>query len=199
MKKILLLFVMIGITTSLSAQIKGTVVSNNQPVENAYVYNQTSKSHSHSNQLGQFEISNTNVGDILLVGLLGYEKQEITLTQDILNNLIIDLKPKAFMLDELVLSQPTDVLNSIVQIDLETNPINSSQEILRKVPGLIIGQHAGGGKAEQLFLRGFDIDHGTDVALSVDGMPVNMVSHAHGQGYSDLHFLIPETIEKIKP
>jgi hypothetical protein len=65
------------------------------------------------------------------------------------------------------------------------------------VPGLIIGQHAGGGKAEQLFLRGFDIDHGTDVSISVDGMPVNMVSHAHGQGYSDLHFLIPETVNKI--
>lgn len=197
MKKLLSLFVMIGCTMSLSAQIKGTVVSNNQPIEDAYIYNQTSKSHSHSNQLGQFEISNTNVGDILLIGLLGYEKQEITLTQELTDNLIIDLKPKAFMLDELVLSQPTDVLSSIVQIDLETNPINSSQEILRKVPGLIIGQHAGGGKAEQLFLRGFDVDHGTDVALSVDGMPVNMVSHAHGQGYSDLHFLIPETIEKI--
>ncbi|WP_304143701.1 TonB-dependent receptor domain-containing protein [Mesoflavibacter zeaxanthinifaciens] len=197
MKKLLLLFVMIGTTMSLSAQIKGSVVSNNQPVEDAYIYNQTSKSHSHSNQLGQFEISNTNVGDVLLIGLLGYEKQEVTLTDNLIANLVIDLKPKAFMLDELVLSQPTDVLSSIVQIDLETNPINSSQEILRKVPGLIIGQHAGGGKAEQLFLRGFDIDHGTDVALSVDGMPVNMVSHAHGQGYSDLHFLIPETIEKI--
>ncbi|UAB75541.1 TonB-dependent receptor domain-containing protein [Mesoflavibacter sp. SCSIO 43206] len=197
MKKLLLLFVMIGTTMSLSAQIKGTVVSNNQPIEDAYIYNQTSKSHSHSNQLGQFEISNTNVGDVLLIGLLGYEKQEVTLTDNLIANLVIDLKPKAFMLDELVLSQPADVLSSIVQIDLETNPINSSQEILRKVPGLIIGQHAGGGKAEQLFLRGFDIDHGTDVALSVDGMPVNMVSHAHGQGYSDLHFLIPETIEKI--
>jgi outer membrane receptor protein involved in Fe transport len=197
MKKLLLLFVMIGTTMSLSAQIKGTVVNNNQPIEDAYIYNQTSKSHSHSNQLGQFEISNTNVGDVLLIGLLGYEKQEVTLTDNLIANLVIDLKPKAFMLDELVLSQPTDVLSSIVQIDLETNPINSSQEILRKVPGLIIGQHAGGGKAEQLFLRGFDIDHGTDVALSVDGIPVNMVSHAHGQGYSDLHFLIPETIEKI--
>jgi outer membrane receptor for Fe3+-dicitrate len=60
---------------------------------------------------------------------------------------------------------------------LETT-VNSSQEILRKVPGLFIGQHAGGGKAEQIFLRGFDIDHGTDIAISVDGMPVNMVSCA---------------------
>ena len=65
------------------------------------------------------------------------------------------------------------------------------------VPGLFTAQHAGGGKAEQIFLRGFDIDHGTDIQLTVDGMPVNMVSHAHGQGYADLHFLIPETIEKV--
>ena len=88
-------------------------------------------------------------------------------------------------------------MNVLSKIDLQTKPVNSSQEILRKVPGLFIGQHAGGGKAEQIFLRGFDIDHGTDIALSVDGMPVNMVSHAHGQGYADLHFVIPETIEKI--
>ena len=77
------------------------------------------------------------------------------------------------------------------------DPINNSQEVLRMVPGLFIGQHAGGGKAEQIFLRGFDIDHGTDINLSVDGMPVNMVSHAHGQGYADLHWVIPELIEKV--
>lgn len=62
---------------------------------------------------------------------------------------------------------------------------------------LFIGQHAGGGKAEQLFIRGFDVDHGTDVAISVDGIPVNIPSHAHGQGYADLHFIIPELIETV--
>lgn len=60
-----------------------------------------------------------------------------------------------------------------------------------------IAQHAGGGKAEQIFLRGFDADHGTDVNIGVDGIPVNMTSHGHGQGYADLHFVIPETIEAI--
>ena len=65
------------------------------------------------------------------------------------------------------------------------------------MPGLFIGQHAGGGKAEQIFIRGFDVDHGTDLSISVHGIPVNMVSHAHGQGYADLHFLIPEIIENI--
>jgi outer membrane cobalamin receptor len=70
--------------------------------------------------------------------------------------------------------------------------VRSAQDILRTVPGLFTGQHQGGGKAEQIFLRGFDIDHGTDINVTVDGLPVNMVSHAHGQGYADLHFLIPE-------
>lgn len=86
----------------------------------------------------------------------------------------------------------------VSKIDLEKNPVKSSQEILRVVPGLFIAQHAGGGKAEQMFLRGFDLDHGTDICLHVDGMPVNMVSHAHGQGYADLHFLQPEVIETIE-
>ncbi|MDW8848935.1 TonB-dependent receptor plug domain-containing protein [Flavobacterium sp. MMLR14_040] len=80
---------------------------------------------------------------------------------------------------------------------MEIQPVSNSQDLMRKVPGLFIGQHAGGGKAEQIFLRGFDCDHGTDINVSVDGMPVNMVSHAHGQGYADLHFVIPETVDKI--
>ncbi|MFN2567754.1 MAG: TonB-dependent receptor, partial [Gemmatimonadaceae bacterium] len=79
----------------------------------------------------------------------------------------------------------------------QLRPRASSQELLTLAPGLVIAQHAGGGKAEQIFLRGFDADHGTDVALSVDGTPVNMVSHAHGQGYADLHFLIPDVVERV--
>ena len=85
----------------------------------------------------------------------------------------------------------------ISSIDISLRPIINSQEILRFVPGLFIGQHAGGGKAEQIFLRGFDLDHGTDIRLTVDGMPVNMVSHAHGQGYADLHFVIPELVAGV--
>lgn len=88
-------------------------------------------------------------------------------------------------------------LSSISGIDLQLRPTNSAQDMLRLVPGLFIAQHAGGGKAEQMFLRGFDIDHGTDLNITVDGMPVNMVSHAHGQGYADLHFLIPELVERV--
>jgi len=84
--------------------------------------------------------------------------------------------------------------HTLGKVDLNLRPVNSSQDLMRLVPGLFIAQHMGGGKAEQIFMRGFDADHGTDVNVSVDGMPVNMVSHIHGQGYADLHFLIPETV-----
>lgn len=99
-------------------------------------------------------------------------------------------------LDQVVISSKK-VEGEIMAIDLKKVPVNSSQDLLRKVPGLFIAQHAGGGKAEQIFLRGFDNDHGTDIAITADGVPVNMVSHAHGQGYADLHFLIPETVKNI--
>jgi len=75
--------------------------------------------------------------------------------------------------------------------------VSTAQDMLQLAPGLVIAQHAGGGKAEQIFLRGFDADHGTDVAISSDGIPVNMVSHGHGQGYADIHFAIPELVESI--
>ncbi|RYY69002.1 MAG: TonB-dependent receptor [Chitinophagaceae bacterium] len=112
---------------------------------------------------------------------------------------IIYLDPKVSSLAEVEVrpSGKNGVFKTISDFDIHLRPVNNSQEVLRMVPGLFIGQHAGGGKAEQIFLRGFDIDHGTDINLSVDGMPVNMVSHAHGQGYADLHWVIPELIEKV--
>ncbi len=91
----------------------------------------------------------------------------------------------------------SEKVDNISAVDIHTRPINTSQDILRIVPGLVIAQHAGGGKAEQIFLRGFDIDHGTDIRITVDGIPVNMVSHAHGQGYADLHWLIPEMVKGV--
>jgi outer membrane receptor protein involved in Fe transport len=84
------------------------------------------------------------------------------------------------------------------QRDLELRPSNTPSDVLRLTPGLIIGQHHGGGKADQILFRGFDTDHGTDFAVFIDGMPVNMVSHAHGQGYADMHWLIPETVERVE-
>jgi len=96
--------------------------------------------------------------------------------------------------------QPTSAATeqTRTQRDLELRPSNTPSDVMRLTPGLIIGQHHGGGKADQIMFRGFDSDHGTDFAVFVDGIPVNMVSHAHGQGYADLHWLIPETIERIE-
>ena len=82
--------------------------------------------------------------------------------------------------------------------DYLLRPHSTTQEILNNVPGLLVVQHQGGGKAFQYFLRGFDVDHGTDLLLTADGMPINLVTHAHGQGYADTNFLIPETVEDIR-
>lgn len=80
------------------------------------------------------------------------------------------------------------------KIDMQLQPLKSAQDLLRTVPGLFIAQHAGGGKAEQILVRGIDNDHGTDFGIFVDGIPINLPNHAHGQGYADMHFLIPEVI-----
>jgi hypothetical protein len=81
----------------------------------------------------------------------------------------------------------------VSQQQMMSQPLLRPAAVLENIPGLIVTQHSGEGKANQYFLRAFNLDHGTDLALEVDDMPVNMPSHAHGQGYSDLNFLIPET------
>ncbi len=81
---------------------------------------------------------------------------------------------------------------------LENRPLLRPAEVLEVVPGLIISQHSGDGKANQYYLRGFNLDHGTDFATTLMGMPANMPTHAHGQGYSDLQFLIPELIDRMQ-
>lgn len=81
---------------------------------------------------------------------------------------------------------------------LALRPLSRPAELLEFVPGLIATQHSGEGKGNQYFLRGFNLDHGTDLAIRVDGLPVNMPSHAHGQGYADLNFLIPELVDHME-
>jgi len=81
--------------------------------------------------------------------------------------------------------------------EIQARPYLRRGEILETVPGMVITQHAGGGKANQYFLRGYNLDHGTDFAVSIEGMPVNMRTHSHGQGYADLNILIPELVERL--
>ncbi len=180
-------------------ELSGTVTSeNNKPIEGVGVYNKTTGAYTYTNVSGYFEIDDIAIGHEVYFYSLGYKTQILTIKEEQLNTTLkIVLVASAVSLDQVVLVSKVNALSNFVNVDVKTNPVQSSQEILRKVPGLIIGQHAGGGKAEQIFLRGFDIDHGTDIAINVDGLPVNMVSHAHGQGYADMHFIIPETIDNI--
>ncbi|GAA5220206.1 TonB-dependent receptor [Membranihabitans marinus] len=177
--------------------IKGKVIEDyGSPIIGVHILNRSNNQHTHTNDEGFFQLSGTNVGDTLQFSHIGFESEN-HVVESFKNQLEIRMSSESISLNEVVISNKVNALHLISDIDIEINPVNSSQDILRKVPGLIIGQHAGGGKAEQIFLRGFDIDHGTDINITVDGLPVNMVSHAHGQGYADLHFVIPETIEKI--
>ncbi len=195
------IFILLGfIATStlpvLGQTIKGKIINlNGKPIEGVQIFNIRTDQHTHTNEFGIFTLEKTQQNDILSIGGLGYKTKEIKANLSDPEPIVLD--EDVLRLEEVVIHPKLAGLNFITAIDLKVTPVNSSQEILRKVPGLFIGQHAGGGKAEQLFLRGFDLDHGTDIAISVDGMPVNMVSHAHGQGYADLHFLIPETVEQI--
>lgn len=156
--------------------------------------------------LGRFRLERLPAGTHqLLVSALGYRSQRTALTVAATGAapeaLTLALVPSALQLAEVTVAQPRDLNQSVAAItgiDRQLRPVNSAQDLLRLVPGLFIAQHAGGGKAEQIFLRGFDVDHGTDFAVSIDGMPVNMVSHAHGQGYADFHFVIPEVVEQLR-
>ena len=87
---------------------------------------------------------------------------------------------------------------AITSRQLEVRPFMRQGEVLETVPGVIITQHSGEGKANQYFLRGLNLDHGSDFAMTVAGAPVNMVTHAHSQGYADLNFLIPELVAGVQ-
>ena len=87
---------------------------------------------------------------------------------------------------------------AVTRKELDAVPVYRVGEILETTPGLVVTQHSGDGKANQYFLRGFNLDHGTDLAITVDGMPVNLRTHGHGQGYSDLNFLIPELVSGMQ-
>ena len=94
--------------------------------------------------------------------------------------------------------QPTAASAATISgAEVNAQPFSRPGEALEVVPGLIVTQHSGEGKANQYFLRGFNLDHGTDLAITIDGMPVNMRTHGHGQGYSDINFLIPELIQSV--
>lgn len=185
------------ITATKSQTITGKVTDNqNNPLVGVNIVNLNTGKHSHSSLTGDFQLTQVSQGDDIQFSFIGYETQ-VTTVKNPSNELTIIMKAQNVDIEGIIITPGVDASSIMAEVDAENMVINSSQDVLRQVPGVVIGQHAGGGKAEQIFLRGFDIDHGTDLSISVDGLPVNMVSHAHGQGYADLHFVIPEMIEEI--
>ena len=140
----------------------------------------------------------------VIFSYIGHDTREVVLDFEEGKELEFDveLAPGSIDLSAVTIEarRPVSAASSkaIRDFDLKIKPVKSAQDLLKLAPGLVIAQHAGGGKAEQIFMRGFDADHGTDVAVHVDGLPVNMVSHGHGQGYADLHFIIPELVEDLE-
>ena len=199
MKKAFLLFVLSFLLVNIaSAQkiITGRVIDSlsRQPVPGVYISTIDGKNATITDAMGSFELK-TNANK-LKASAIGYKTKFFSTNKN--NNTIILSKANVNLKQVTVRANAISPAQTVCKLDLRLKPVNTSQEVLRLIPGLFIAQHEGGGKAEQIFLRGFDMDHGTDISINVDGMPVNMVSHAHGQGYADLHFLIPETIDHIE-
>jgi len=197
LKKVLLFTAALAFSVQSKAQFlfKGKVIDSatHQPIEYASVI--AGGQSAGTNKAGNFQISLPADTSALLISYIGYQRKLVPVKSSS-ERVTIGLKRGHIDLREVVISPHLDnnSFHTLSTLDLNLRPVNSSQDLMRLVPGLFIAQHMGGGKAEQIFIRGFDADHGTDLNVSVDGMPVNMVSHIHGQGYADLHFLIPETV-----
>ena len=204
-KKIKLLILLTINTNIAFGQTKSLYVVdtlNKIPIQSAVVQSVDLKFNQITDENGFVNLTKLNKNtNTMVIHCVGYETKSVLISDLNSKNqtAIIYLQQKITSLAEVKINAGSriGIFKTISDLDIHLRPINNSQEVLRMVPGLFIGQHAGGGKAEQIFLRGFDLDHGTDINISVDGMPVNMVSHAHGQGYADLHFVIPEMIEKV--
>ena len=176
--------------------IKGRVIDTltREPIESAVITDIQTNTKAATDKKGYFILHGAK-GDMLNVSYIGYQAKQVKADHD--KPMLIALDKGMITLKDVTISNNLttfDTYKILSTMDLNMQPVKSAQDLLRLVPGLFIAQHQGGGKAEQIFLRGFDADHGTDVNISMDGIPVNMVTHAHGQGYADLHFLIPETV-----
>ncbi len=203
MKKIFTFFILLsaGICTQMQAQnaITGRVIdlATREPLELAVVHDLNTGKNSFTDREGRFAPLRIDGGDSLWieVSFIGYKSRQVRIGTGS-SDAVVELEKSTLDMKAITITGRAGVntFHTLSQIDLNMQPARSAQDLLRLVPGLFIAQHQGGGKAEQIFLRGFDADHGTDVNVSVDGMPVNLVSQSHGQGYADLHFLIPETV-----
>ncbi len=162
-----------------------------------------------SDKNGSFIISGLSAGNYrLVISNAGFQTKEISVTigtTGVLAPLQISLAVKAVSTtinvqgreDDLIGIADSATQGTVGAKEIEDRPILRSGEVLETIPGLIITQHAGGGKANQYFLRGFNLDHGTDFAVFLDGMPLNLPSHGHGEGYADMNIVIPEFVRRL--
>ncbi|MET3045873.1 TonB-dependent receptor domain-containing protein [Flavobacterium covae] len=199
-----LLFLFLFQKTQGQSSINGFIidVTNQTKIEGATIRIKESGESTISQENGVYKLQSASEGiKTIIVSHIGYNvfTTKINFKKDEQKSLNISLLHNVMNLEELVISASSikKQENKIDQISLQLQPIKSAQDLLRAVPGLFIAQHAGGGKAEQIFVRGIDNDHGTDFSIQMDGIPANMPSHAHGQGYADMHFMIPETIGTV--
>lgn len=199
--------VLLGAAQVLAATLSGQVTDKDSahPLPGANIAIMELDRATTTDMQGRYRLSRVPPGQYhLRISLVGYDAAERHLVVTAADSLQLDIEIAAnpIHLGEMLIraerSFSAASSRAVRDFDLQMRPRVSAHQMLQMAPGLIIAQHAGGGKAEQIFLRNFDADHGTDVAVTVDGMPVNMVSHGHGQGYADLHFLIPELVEELE-
>jgi hypothetical protein len=197
-----------------TAQLSGTVVDASGAVLGGATVqvrsaNGTALKTTQSDADGSFTISELPAGDYrLVISHADFKTEEIPVTIGITAapaplrislavgsvSSSINVQGRA---DDLVGIAESGTQGTVGAQEIEERPMLRSGEVLEAVPGLIITQHAGGGKANQYFLRGFNLDHGTDMAMFLDGMPLNLPSHAHGEGYSDMNIVIPELVQRV--
>ncbi len=196
------------------SQVSGTVVDSSGAVIAGAAVQIRSMDHTAqrttlTDRNGSFSISGLPAGHYrLVVSGPAFETKEVPIsirTAEVLASLRLTLAVGSVSTsinvqgraDDLIGIADSGTQGTVGATELQDRPILRSGEVLETVPGVIITQHAGGGKANQYFLRGFNLDHGTDFAIFIDDMPLNLPSHAHGEGYSDMNTVIPEFVRRV--
>ena len=186
-----------------TGSIRGVVYEgdSHKPLEGAGIFIKGANSSAVTDAFGKFFLKGMEPGRYqVIISYVGFEtkEEELKVEDGVTTDVSYNLNAAPVEIKSVSVNAGKGLnLSAISGLDLKMRPVNNTQDLMRLVPGLFTAQHQGGGKAEQIFLRGFDCDHGTDVNVSVDNMPVNMVSHAHGQGFADAHFIIPESVQEV--
>lgn len=188
------------VTMQRRVTVQGRVVddASGEPLENAVLTAGAGRSVITDAQ-GNFLLRVSVPTDSVTVSFIGYTGQRVALPASGKTLLVRLARGRVDLRSVTIQALPNNAsFSTMSSIDVNMHALNSAQDLMRLVPGLSLMQHQGGGIADHIFFRGFDADHGTDVSVSVDDMPLNLVSHAHGQGFSDLHFMIPELASSLE-